>query len=367
MDLLTTPQRQGPIECLGQTFLNEQARREHFLKLLAEKLKDPVFRTTEGFPQGTDEAILAMSDPPYYTACPNPFLGEFVRRYGKPYDPSVSYSREPMAVDVSEGKNDPIYKAHSYHTKVPHLAIIPSILHYTEPGDLVLDGFAGSGMTGVAAQWCESAPASYRREIEALRKAQGRTAPKWGPRGIILNDLSPAATFIAANYNLPLDIPRFCEEADAIIKQLRAELGQGRHRFHSMVRVIQLPGVHRGGGFSRPRTRRRWKSQGLLCLPPLRRQPQQEESRARIQDCYRRDHRKAKETTQEEARTHPVHERIWETDQKGRRRRSGDTRTYREAALSKERAAQRVSRHADGAGGPHEDNQRDQCARSLPA
>lgn len=80
MDLLTTPQRQGPIECLGQTFLNEQARREHFLKLLAEKLKDPVFRTTEGFPQGTDEAILAMSDPPYYTACPNPFLGEFVRR-----------------------------------------------------------------------------------------------------------------------------------------------------------------------------------------------------------------------------------------------------------------------------------------------
>ena len=55
----------GPVECLGQTFPSEQARREHFTKLLAEKLKDPAFRKIEGFPQGTDEAILAMSDPPY--------------------------------------------------------------------------------------------------------------------------------------------------------------------------------------------------------------------------------------------------------------------------------------------------------------
>ena len=142
----------GPVECLGQTFPSEQARRDYFSKLLAEKLKDPVFRKTEGFPQGTDEAILAMSDPPYYIACPNPFLEDFVRCYGKPYDSNVKYSREPQTIDVSVGKTDPLYKAHSYHTKVPHLAIVPSILHYTEPGDMVLDGFGGSGMTGVAAQ-----------------------------------------------------------------------------------------------------------------------------------------------------------------------------------------------------------------------
>ena len=92
--------KNGPVECLGQTFASEQARREHFLKLLAEKLKDPEFRKTEGFPQGTDEAILAMSDPPYYTACPNPFLEEFVRCYGKPYDSNVKYSREPQTIDV---------------------------------------------------------------------------------------------------------------------------------------------------------------------------------------------------------------------------------------------------------------------------
>ena len=128
----------GAVECLGIKFPSEHARRAHFSKLLAEKLKDLAFRKTEGFPQGTDEAILAMSDPPYYTACPNPFLEEFVRHYGKPYDPGVRYSREPQTIDVSVGKTDPLYKAHSYHTKVPHLAIVPSILHYTEPGDIVL-------------------------------------------------------------------------------------------------------------------------------------------------------------------------------------------------------------------------------------
>lgn len=215
----------GPVECLGQTFPSEQARREHFTKLLAEKLKDPAFRKIEGFPQGTDEAILAMSDPPYYTACPNPFLEDFVRHYGKPYDPSVKYSREPQTIDVSVGKTDPIYKAHSYHTKVPHLAIVPSILHYTEPGDIVLDGFCGSGMTGVAAQWCGSAPSAYRHELETEWKKQGKTAPKWGARRVILNDLSPAATFIAANYNLPFDVEAFAKAGKQLLKEVEQELG----------------------------------------------------------------------------------------------------------------------------------------------
>jgi DNA modification methylase/predicted RNA-binding Zn-ribbon protein involved in translation (DUF1610 family) len=214
-----------PVECLGLKFPSDQARREHFLKLLAEKLKDPTFRKIEGFPQGTDEAILAISDPPYYTACPNPFLEDFVRHYGKPYDPSVKYSREPQTIDVSVGKTDPLYKAHSYHTKVPHLAIVPSILHYTEPGDIVLDGFGGSGMTGVAAQWCGSAPSVYRHELEIQWKKQGKAAPKWGARRVILNDLSPAATFIAANYNLPFDVETFAKEGKKLLNEVAQELG----------------------------------------------------------------------------------------------------------------------------------------------
>ena len=61
-----------PVECLGIKFPNEAARREHYLKLLAQKLKDPEFRKIEGFPIGNDDDILAISDPPFYTACPNP-------------------------------------------------------------------------------------------------------------------------------------------------------------------------------------------------------------------------------------------------------------------------------------------------------
>ena len=144
----------APVECLGMTFENDEKRRVHFLEKLREKLKDPEFRKIEGFPIGEDEDILALSDPPYYTACPNPFIEEFIKQYGKPYDPNVPYSREPFAADVSEGKNDPIYNAHSYHTKVPHKAIMRYILHYSEPGDIVFDGFCGTGMTGVAAQMC---------------------------------------------------------------------------------------------------------------------------------------------------------------------------------------------------------------------
>jgi DNA modification methylase/REP element-mobilizing transposase RayT len=237
----------GPVECLGQTFPNDAARREHFLAILREKLQDPEFRKIEGFPIGTDEDILALSDPPYYTACPNPFLDDFVRHYGKPYDPNVKYAREPLAVDVSVGKTDPIYKAHAYHTKVPHLAIVPSILHYTEPGDLVLDGFAGSGMTGVAAQWCGSAPAAYRHELETEWKKQGRPAPKWGARRAILNDLSPAATFIAANYNLPFDVEAFAQAGKQLLKEVEEELGWMYETLHvepASSRLKNLTGFH---------------------------------------------------------------------------------------------------------------------------
>jgi len=223
----------GPVECLGLTFPSEAARREYFLKLLADKLKDPAFRQQEGFPQGTDEAILAMSDPPYYTACPNPWLADFVKHYGKPYDPAVKYSREPLAIDVSVVAAAPLYKAHSYHTKVPHLAIVPSILHYTEPGDIVLDGFAGSGMTGVAAQWCGCAPAAYRHELETAWKKEGRPAPKWGARRVILNDLSPAATFIAANYTLPFDVEAFAKAGKQLLEELEQEIGWMYETLHT--------------------------------------------------------------------------------------------------------------------------------------
>ena len=223
----------GPVTCFGQTFASDEERRKHYRRRLAEKLKDPAFRNKPGFPKGTDEAILRMSDPPYYTACPNPFLDEFMEIHGRPYDPEEEYRCEPFAVDVSVGKTDPLYKAHGYHTKVPHLAIVPSILHYTKPGDVVLDGFCGSGMTGVAAQWCGTAPGDYRTKLEAAWRRDQRKPPQWGVRKVILGDLSPAATCIAANYNLSFDVEAFADAAQRILDEVDDELGWMYETLHT--------------------------------------------------------------------------------------------------------------------------------------
>lgn len=222
----------GPITCLGRVFENEAERRAYFRERLAEHL--PELRTWPGFPSGTDEDILALSDPPYYTACPNPFIPEIVAEWETQRPTGDEpYHREPYAADVSEGKNDPIYNAHSYHTKVPHKAIMRYILHYTNPGDIVFDGFAGTGMTGVAAQLCGDRAVvqslGYKVETDGtiLQNDEGTWTPfsKLGARRAILNDLSPAASFIAYNYNTPVDANKFKQEAERILDQVEQECG----------------------------------------------------------------------------------------------------------------------------------------------
>jgi DNA modification methylase len=218
-----------PITCLGLSFANDDARRVYFLEKLREKLKDSGFRKIEGFPIGEDENILALSDPPYYTACPNPFLQEFVKHNGKEYSAhDNSYCGEPFTTDVSEGKNDPIYNAHAYHTKVPPKAIVRYILHYTSPDDLVFDGFCGTGMTGVAANLCgdRELVGSLGYTIKSngvIHDKDGKQFSRLGARTAVLNDLSPAATFISENYNRPLH-SRLVQVAEDLVAKVENEL-----------------------------------------------------------------------------------------------------------------------------------------------
>ena len=225
---------QGRVTCIGITFENDEKRREYFLEKLRDKLKDPEFRKIEGFPIGEDDDILALSDPPYYTACPNPFIEDFIKHYGKPYDPAADdYRREPFAADTGAGKTHPIYTAHSYHSKIPYLATMPLILHYTEPGDIVFDGFAGSGMTGVAAQLCGEPESSFKAKLEQEWKNAGYPAPKWGTRRPILIDLSPVANFIAYNLNLDVSAREFEKAVASFFKKIYAELGWMYETLHT--------------------------------------------------------------------------------------------------------------------------------------
>jgi len=222
----------------------EQALQAEARERLRQALQDPAFRAIEGFPIGTDEAILALSDPPFYTACPNPFLPEIITEWQAERArlreelglQDETYQRDPFAADVSEGKNDPIYNAHSYHTKVPHKAIMRYILHYTDPGDIVFDGFCGTGMTGVAAQLCGDREAvqalGYRVDEQGVVWEGEKAISRLGARKAVLNDLSPAATFIAYNYNTPVDAAAFEREARYILNEVEQECGWMYETWH---------------------------------------------------------------------------------------------------------------------------------------
>ena len=227
----------GPVTCLGMTFDNDDARREYFREELRKKL--PELKHIEGFPIGEDEDIINLSDPPYYTACPNPWLNYFIAEWEQEKIELEKQGKrtadfqvnEPYASDVSEGKNNPIYMAHAYHTKVPHPAIMRYILHYTQPGDIVFDGFCGTGMTGVAAHLCGS--------IEETTKVGYTNFDKIGVRHSICSELSPFASNIAYNYNTPTDSRALIKEAKKIIDEVNSECSW-------MYQNFDENGVHNG-------------------------------------------------------------------------------------------------------------------------
>jgi len=158
-------------------------------------------REIDGSPNASNDDILRLSLPKNYTACPNPYIAAFIQENS---NSSGSYiSRGPFVKDISVGKNDPLYFVHSYSTKVPPDAIVPFILHFTSPGDIIFDGFCGTGMTGVASQLC----AREEFENKGVRKA-------------ILVDLSPAATFIAANTNSIRSWKKYLATIEKIISNI---------------------------------------------------------------------------------------------------------------------------------------------------
>lgn len=132
------------------------------------------------------------------------YADEIVSRFSEraaPSDPATDDAHgapdQPLEREIRGMKNTPIYVAHSYPTKVPPEAILPYIEHYTAPGQIVLDPFAGSGMTGVAA------------------RLAGRPA--------LLNDLSVGAAHLAFNHCAPCDSEALAEAFETVADECAGE------------------------------------------------------------------------------------------------------------------------------------------------
>lgn len=111
---------------------------------------------------------------------------------------TMSNIPEMLPEDVTVTRSDPVYMAHGYLTKVPIAAIQPYIEAFTKPGDVVLDLFAGSGMTGVAAA------------------TLGRSAR--------LCDVSVLGRHIGSNYVNIVDSALLTAAAELVIKAVRERL-----------------------------------------------------------------------------------------------------------------------------------------------
>ncbi len=109
--------------------------------------------------------------------------------------PAVVNAAAFNADRVNAGKNTYTYDAHTYHTKVPPQGILELLKHYLPEGGLILDPFAGSGMTGVAAQVHGS--------------------------DCILNELSPAASFIAHSFTNVIEPTLFAQGVQTILNELQ--------------------------------------------------------------------------------------------------------------------------------------------------
>lgn len=113
-----------------------------------------------------------------------------------------------------------LYGAFPYPTKISPEAIALHIAAHTKPGDTVLDGFAGSGTTGVAALLCED-PTD---ELKAEAKRLGLDVT-WGSRNAVLYEISALGAFIARTLTSPPQPQEFSQAASELLEAAEKEMG----------------------------------------------------------------------------------------------------------------------------------------------
>ena len=162
---------------------------------------------------------------PYYAACPNPFIEDFIREYGTPYDEETDdYHRETFSADISEGKTDAMYNLHNIILSSQQFSIY-SALHKTRR-------YRFRCLCGNWNDWCSLLLGLGRFSILQAELCNAKEV-EWGRRYSILNDLSPAATYIAGVYNLnrQVDVE---DEGARILDELDSQFGWAYRTKHSI-------------------------------------------------------------------------------------------------------------------------------------
>ncbi|WP_419926953.1 DNA methyltransferase [Candidatus Poriferisocius sp.] len=153
---------------------------------------------------------------------------------------------------VAVKRSDPVYMAHAYLTKVPVAGIVPFLEAFTSEGEIVLDPFAGSGMTGVAA-------------LMTGRRAR-------------LFDVSVLGRHIGTNYVNQVSEEHLRKRADEVIDQARKRVGQvygvkcGLCGDHSEVAktvwsaIMECPACGQDFNFYYCLEAADWKKSQMVCL-----------------------------------------------------------------------------------------------------
>ena len=145
-------------------------------------------------------------------------LTAFINDHARSLDSVADdYDCEAFTSDIKSEGRSPYYNFHYYHTKVPPEVIRDLIAHYTAPGDLILDPFCGSGMTGLG---CLLA------DYDAHGNKTAKDDVSRMSCSVILNDLSPAACHIAGNYNSFVDPELIQDEFRRISERLQPQISE---------------------------------------------------------------------------------------------------------------------------------------------
>lgn len=121
-----------------------------------------------------------------------------------------------LSKPLSSKRSGAFYNAFPYPTKISPEAIATYIASATQPGDTVLDAFAGSGSTGIAALLSEH-PTKVMIETA---KSLG-VNPVWGERNAILYEIGTYASFASRTLTNRLTAKEYSIAVDDFIEKAR--------------------------------------------------------------------------------------------------------------------------------------------------